>query len=257
MTAQTGLRPVAIAVAVAALLALAIGGAVLFGSGPEPSPTPMPSATASPTDALIDLPPAISDFATAAPGRYTMRGPGLGGTAGWPRFVTATLPAGWTQNSVSRGSGIFKAYPDNIQAGLSMWSVANVVAHGCYEWPLDPEMIEPPVGPYVEELAAAVGTIPGVRATPPVAAAVDGFDGVRMSVTVPAQAKCDFFALWESPTGGGEAWRYEQPPGWRNEIWIVDVNGLRFLIVAASAPDAPAVLLRELDQMVASIDIVP
>jgi hypothetical protein len=140
-----------------------------------------------------------------------------------------------------------------------MWSVANVVVNGCPEYPADEELMDPPVGPSVEELTAALGNIPGVSARQPVAATVDGFGGVRMNLTLPAEPGCEAFKLWVSPPVGGvgEVWGYSSPPGWLHQIWIVDVDGLRFLIDAASAPGAPEELRRELDQMVSSIGIVP
>lgn len=252
--ATTGLRPVAILIAIVALLVLAAGGAVLIGSRPDSTPTPI----ASPTADLTHLPPMISEYRTARPGRYMMRGPSSGGAVvGWPLVVTATLPAGWTQYGPARGSGIRKPYPDQYQAELSMWSVDNVVADGCPKDPLDARLMDPPVGPSVEELATALRAIPGVRASAPVAAAVDGFGGVRLNLTLPDQPDCEFFQLWISPPSRGEAWTYAGPAGWVHQIWVVDVDGLRFLIDAASAPDAPAELLRELDQIVASIDILP
>ena len=42
-----------------------------------------------------------------------------------------------------------------------------------------------------------------------------------------------------------------------DRIWIIDVDGLRFVIDAAMAPDAPAEIQPELQQIVDSIEIEP
>lgn len=252
----TRLRPVAIAIALVVLLVAAVGGAALIASRPEATPTP----SATPTIDLTHLPPTIPDFALAAAGEYTMRGPSSGVTAaGWPSVVIANLPAGWTQNSSARGSGLLKPSLDKPQAELSMWSVGNVSADGCPVDTLsqDAGLMSPSVGPSVEELAAALRALPTISATAPVTAAVGGFGAVRLNLMVPDQVRCDFFRLWISPPDNGERWSYASRAGWLHRIWIVDVDGLRFLVDAASAPDAPAELLGELDQMVSSIEIVP
>lgn len=256
--------PLAVATAAVALL---IGVTLLLGRPEVVSPPPAPD----PTPESTPVPRSIPDFTLAAPGRYWMRGASSGiPSAGWPRGVTAALPAGWLQYGTARGGGIRKYSATEIDpsgevmdtgahlAELTMWSVGNVVVNGCPQNPLDEELADPPVGQSVEELAAALADIPRVIASQPVAASVDGLDGLRMQLTVPADADCGFFQLWLSTHDSrGEAWSYSSLPGWIHQIWIIDIDGLRFVIDAAAAPDAPAEIGPELQRIIDSIQIQP
>ncbi|HEX5578676.1 MAG TPA: hypothetical protein VFY43_03320 [Candidatus Limnocylindria bacterium] len=195
-----------------------------------------------------------TDFATLAPGRYRMAGAGYGVFAtGWPSEVSADVPAGWVQNGKSRGGGIRKSWQGEEAAELSMWRVGKVAVDGCGS------QAEMPVGSSVDDLAAALAVGPGVAASAPIPAALGGFSGVRMDLTVPTELPgCDSFRLWVSIADtGGEAWTYASPQGWRHQIWILDVEGTRFLIDAASSPDAPEEFMLELQQMVESVGIQP
>ena len=46
-------------------------------------------------------------------------------------------------------------------------------------------------------------------------------------------------------------------PGWHTTVWILDINGDRFVITAAYAVDAPANVRAQLDEIVNSIDMEP
>ena len=267
-TRSLGLSRFASLAVVSALVVALLIGVTLLLARPDVGPPPAPDPTAEATP----VPPPISEYTLGTPGRHTMRGPSSGiASAGWPRNVSAKLPAGWLQYGPARGGGIRKyaetevtpsgevLYSGAHLAELTMWSVGNVARNGCPANPLDDEeLMDPPVGRSVEDLAVALGAVPGVTATQPVPATIDGFEGVRINLTVPAQADCTFFQLGRSTRDHrGEVWTFGSLPGWFHQIWIIDVDGLRFVIDAAVAPDAPPELGPELQQIVDSIEIQP
>ena len=164
------------------------------------------------------------------PGRYVVLGPGFPDgqrSGGWPEAVIVTVPEGWSSASRPRGGGLHSA-----DVSLELGSVANVVADPC---PQDlrvrgfdpPALLDPPVGPTVDELAWALGSIPGVGTTAPVEVA-----------------------------SSGESWYGWSLPGWIHRLWILDVAGQRFVIDAASGPEATGEDRLELLR-VSSIEIQP
>ena len=52
-------------------------------------------------------------------------------------------------------------------------------------------------------------------------------------------------------------WGFRLEPGWRHQLWVLDVDGLRFVVNAGIALDASARAESELLQIVKSIDIEP
>jgi len=194
-------------------------------------------------------------------GRYTVLGPGFPDgqrAGGWPEAVIVTVPEGWSSASRQRGGGLYTA-----DASLDMASVANVLADPC---PQDlnprsfepPAMIDPPVGPTVDELASALAAMPGVSSTVPVKVTRAGFWGVQMNLAAPADlSDCEgnTLYLWATTPSAGETWYGASLPGWLHRLWILDVDGQRFVIDAASAPDATVNGRLELLRMVAGIEI--
>jgi hypothetical protein len=98
---------------------------------------------------------------------------------------------------------------------------------------------------------------------------LDGFSGKHLELTVPDLA-------FEEPDDGnkftnctnGELWSWIGPPlglayygyshpGQAEEIWLLDVDGQRLMIVAGTSPGSPEGDLAELRSILDSIDIVP
>lgn len=98
--------------------------------------------------------------------------------------------------------------------------------------------------------------MPGTNAVPAVPATIDGIEGLYMELTVPSQPRDCEFVLWRTRPGY-EGSIHASLPGWRHRLWILDVEGLRFVVVAATAPDVRAQWLGELQAMVDSIQIEP
>jgi len=230
MTMLLRLAYAALAVVVVGVTAIAIvrpsePSAAIVGAPPTASPVGSPIRELAAWDYALE------------PGAYAL-GPGV------PPMVI-DLPSGWfncSANLVEQG-----VCPQGSTAEISFMMVVNVVADPCAQ-----ALLDPPVGPTVDDMVAAISNLKGFRATTPVDIVIDGHPGKAFTVTAPANASCDL-RTWASArrtnvVAEGEA----------NELRIIDVDGARVLIAAAyqptvDAPDPPI----ELEQVLDSIRLGP
>lgn len=235
-----------------------------IGSPSSPSPLPTPSAT---PEIAIYLPHQNEDV--IPPGRYQLSGPMSVQPPGWPARVNVTVPAGWRMTYTERGGGLHTAATEMLftigpeGAGLSGWSVANLYSDPCGERTL----ADRPLGPSVDDLVSGLASLPTVEVTQPTDTTLDGFDGkhLRMTVLSDCGDRGDGngrlpIGLWTGtgePKRGGEHFDQAGWLGWEHQLWILDVDGRRFVIDAAHAADASPELVTELQEMVASINIEP
>jgi hypothetical protein len=235
----TGLRPVAILVALAALLVAAVGGAALIGSRPEATPTPMPTAAAIATP----TPPPFLPAGRLEPGTYA--------TQPFENIeFTITVPDGW--------EGAPKAAIQSSTGGTTAPGGAVLVllqVHGLYSDPCQGNAGEPDVavGPTVADLATALGNQRAYDATRPVNVNIDGYAGKQIDLQLPSDVD---FASCE----GGQYWvwdsaPYAQGPGNRWRLWILDIDGVRAVILAADFATTSAEDQAELRAMMESIRI--
>lgn len=211
-------------VAAAAVIAVALLGAAVLrngldvGGGPESTPLPTPSQGGS-----------IYLITNDEGVRVTLTVPD-----GW-------FPAGWYVSNGDAGPTL---------TGIQIWAVGNVYADPC-RW--RGALMDPPVGPTVDDLAQALAEQPTRGATTS-DVTLDGFAGKLVELTVPADislADCDGgqFYSWEG--------RFHQGPGQHDDVYILDVDGTRLVIDALSFPGSSATDRAELQQMLDTIQIEP
>jgi hypothetical protein len=217
-------------------------GTVIPGSAATSSATPIPS-----------LP-----FGALEPGTYVVStlDPGFDAS----HRITISVPSGWEGFGESAvlnfGSG---PYPDMaVGAGI----VENTYAKPC-RW--ESTALDPPLGPQVDDLVAALANQQGRDATTPTDVTLDGYAGKYMELTTPVEhsfrespidpANCDGgeFRSWLYTDGGS---KYTQP-GQHELLWILDVDGVRLVIDAKYSPGNSAQDRAELLQIVESIRIDP
>lgn len=165
--------------------------------------------------------------------------------------VTVTLLPGWMAREVFvTKSG---ATPT---VGLSFFDVAGIYADGC-QW----KLVEPRVGPTVDDLVAAYAGVPGSGDTVR-DVSVDGFRGKLIEYTVPdydeAACKGQRFGLFQEDNAtdrDGDPHLWAQMPKQRNELRILDVNGERLVINARYAPDVSVQDLEEISSILESVQI--
>lgn len=236
------------AAAAAFALLIIAAGAYLFGrapggtGGPGPIPSPSPSPQPYPTSGLV------------APGTYLVRPPDA------PAY-TVTMPADWQ-------AGGEPVKNDGTPASLALmtWRVGNVSADPC-QWVGN--LLNPPVGPTVDDLATALANQPRRSATTPMDVSLGGYSGKYLELTVPIDldfATCSqdpgqgptsphFFVSWVGLTTD-ETMGFARP-GSHDRIWILDVNGVRLLLDAVDFPAATAQDRGELQSIIDSIHIEP
>ncbi len=113
-------------------------------------------------------------------------------------------------------------------------------------------LLSPPVGSSASDLAAAVSTAPGTELlTGPSNVTVGGRPAKHVALTVREDVGCDpgFFYTWRAVYGG--AFWLKTGVGDTIRVWIVDVDGMRLFIEAATAYGFG--LEQEVQQIVESI----
>jgi hypothetical protein len=226
-------------IAVAVVVAAVVLGITVLGRPNEsvgPSGPPTATTTLVPTTASIPLlsdQGSIETGAVLAPGTYLLDYP-------FPARSALTVPDGWmvwhidfltAGLLVDTGSGPGSGY------GLFFLSPGDKI----FADPCDKTrgMLDPVPGPSVDDLAAALASLPGMAASTPVDIELDGHPGKLIELTAPADvASCPVGAatLWDFP-GQDD---YPMALGEQLPIRILDVDGVRLVIVATDYPGTSA-----------------
>jgi hypothetical protein len=239
--------PARYGLAAAVVIAAAVlGGAYIVGGrnnpgGPAPtaSPSPTPTSTPEPTPEVLE-PGAIEPAADADnPFRLLKAGTYH---VDLPMRITFTVPAGWGQWAyTSERSQLNLVGPNSGE--ISFEIVENVSADPCTN-----ALLDPPVGPSVDDLVTALSALEGFTVSPVTNVTVDGYRGKQFTLTAPTSG-CDM-RTWATSTrqngvGLGEV----------NHVRILDVDGARLLIGLAppnNPDDQP-----QFDGIIDSIRITP
>ena len=170
-----------------------------------------------------------------------------------PLRVTFTVPEGWK-------SWAFGVVPAEGGAdapagrGLGFWVIDEVYADPC-RWTRG--MVDPPVGPGVDDLVATLVEQRGRYASTPTDVTLAGYAGTRIDVQVPPDidfsdcSHSEFHSWTNMPSGG----RYHQGPGQIDRLWILDVDGDRLVVGASFFPETSPEDRAELWQIIDSVRI--
>ena len=263
--------------AVVAALSIAVTGCTtgqppLGGSALPSAPVPSPAASSMPAPTSIGPTPATPPpSATASPAVPSIPdGPLAVGTYRIPQWdtgcsehqpgcspslphdavrVTLTVPDGWagvagTVWLAEKGNGA----PDGagLLLGRGAWLLSDPCTKAEHEIPADVE-----VGPSVDDFANAIADHPLLKATDPVDVTLAGYSGKYLELRVPADiSKCEVYRPWDPGI-------FAQGPRHRWHIWIIDVNGLRFVVQSTDYPGTSAKHRSELEAIVDSITFEP
>lgn len=268
---RTLIKQKAIAVLVAAAMLAACNSptfsplTTISVSTTSPSTTTSSATTTSepsPTPTARDI-WEIAPFAPLDPVTYFID-PDLDSST--PLRVVYEIPAeGW-----SMWIGAVKFNDDGGHVGMSITTVVNLVRDGCK----DHSWADPPVGPSVDDLAAALANLGPFQVTSsPEDVTIYGYRGKYLELTVPdLPVEGEGDALRFTGCGGGQLKSWVAPmdtaeagdafygytgPGYNEEIWILDVEGTRLMITAGGSPGSPPDDLAELRAILDSIRIEP
>ena len=134
-------------------------------------------------------------------------------------------------------------------------SITNIYTDGC-QWTL----LDPPVGPTVDDLVAAWADVPELAATAAVDITVDGYPGKQIEFTVPdytpSECKEQKFGVYmldgAHPPG---QWALSPGPNEHFQMWVLDVDGTRLLIAASTFQSTSPQDRADLEEVLASIQI--
>jgi len=263
--------------ALAAIAVIVVLGVVLIqrptGSGGPPLQTPLPSASPSPVPS-----PAPSSTPAPSPSPIPagqlcsatdcLTGTLEGGTYSFdaglfaPGKLTFTVPAGWTtdhqgfvrKNLAPQQAGGITTDDSPNEVVFVTYFVTDVYTDACH-W--QNTMVS--AGTTVDQLTNLLVAQKGRVASAPISVTVGGFPAKQIGLTVPASldlTKCDNGVLDVWPdVGGNGVGLCCGAAGSTDVVYVVNVAGHTFVVVARHAAGASSADLAELNAMVASIKI--
>jgi hypothetical protein len=247
------------AVAVVAVLGFALlsgpGGLVGTGQTPGPSPTTRPTPVPSPTPIAVEV---TGPSASLDPGTYVFSDAGKVDTTSVAtgRF-TFTVPAGWSQ-----ANGFVTKHTEGPgEVLLTTWIVTDVYADVCH-W--QGTMVR--AGTTADELVKVLLAQKGRIVSAATDAVIGGQPAKRIEMTVPADldvSKCDpgakgsgIVRFWPDPGPDESGGLCCSAVGSTDVVYVIDVAGKPFVVVARHQPGSSQADIAELDGIVASIRIV-
>ena len=203
----------------------------LGSGGPAATPTPIPTPTATP-QLLADAPLDAGTVMASPHDSIT---------------VTFTVPEGWEGFS---GTCVTPVTGTSAPDGMGICFLD--VIGGLYSDPCHPAAeADIPIGPGVDDLANALAEQTAYEATNPTDVTLGGYSGKRIDLQLPADvASCGEFYPWNGSI-------YAQGPDNRWHVWILDVDGARFVIVSSYFPGTSEADLAEQQAIVDSMRIEP
>ena len=225
-----------LALAAAAVVAVVVAGLNLvprsdsgIGGTPSPSPSdavsPIPSVPASQAAVRIDMYPAGFEERTFS----VLRPPG------WYTCCAGTSGPGF---SLIRNT---TAPP----TGMSVYFYAPTTT---YSDPCGLVAVDPPVGSTVDDLVQALGEIPSISTTEPIATTIGGLPATYLEMTSDDTLPCapDDFYIWDG--------NWTQGAGQIVRTWVLDVDGSRLVVSALRYPQATEEMLAEQQGILDSLE---
>jgi hypothetical protein len=203
----------------------------------------------------------LENFAPLEPGTYFIDPDSDPST---PLRVLYDVPDGWSQ-----WPGAVK-FTEDGHVKVTITTVVNLVRQGCR----DHSYADPPVGPSVDDLAVALADLAPFRVTsPPKNVTIYGYSGKYLQLVVPdlpVEGEGDYTRFTECEEGSLKSWvaavHAAEPgdafygytgPGYREELWILDVEGTRLMIAAGRSAGSPSEDVAEQRAILESIRIEP
>ena len=241
---------------------LAIGGCGQASDTGQPVSAAAPPAAASPT--------AGEPSAAASPLIRPLRNPDIDpdvpeilepGTYVIDRFpvdlafdIPDGSPPGWHAGTASEHSAIMLWYtPPEITYLFAFWNVDAIYVDPCNP---TPGKLEPPTGPSVDDLVAALSNLPGLQASAPVDVTVGAFRGREIELTTLDFENCPNVTVF-SPGDPTDPALVNPLDGETFRVRILDVDGVRIVLYTAEPAERDPAAEAELQEILDSIRIEP
>jgi len=240
---RIGLAAAAAVVIIAVIAINLLPGTPAPGSGPTPTSEP---AAVEPTATPL---PRLGTQELLAAGRYRMD-VGISPIGSSPIEVTVEVPAGWG----SSGDWVVIGPRGNDEPdGMA---IRFYRTRDLYVDPLSPSdgLLDPPVGPSVEDLVNAMVGHPDWTTTGPEAITIDGYAGQVVHVTLPPGTS-DATPFFLSVDARAQVWGWH--PDQIFDIYVVDVDGERLVIDAFHYPNTSEEDLAAQQAVIDSIQLAP
>jgi hypothetical protein len=241
------------ATAVVAVVLALVGYTYFDGNGGvgDATSTPSASASSSPSPTLTPAPtPVVSGELPPSgeimQGSYIVADP-------FPVEIGLEIGPGWQM----WGGGVhgdvvamFEDSPDPPAGhGIIFVIVDNLYADPCRALG---GTLDPALGPSVSDLATALASQTSTESSDPVAVLIDGYDGLFLDYRNTGDA-CGTVTRWPTSGGGDRV----ALVGERDQVWILDVDGVRLVIDAFSFGGTAQADLDEMRSMIESLDLGP
>ena len=203
------------------------------------SPTPVVLPSATPGVDPFKPPPTRRHVDTVDGVPFSFRDP----AQGWERFGSISINKSETGPQGAEAIIYWSSFPDGDYAD----------PYGQYAHPCT-RLLSPPVAPSAADLAAAVSRARGTQlVSGPSDVTVGGYPAKHVALTVSENVGCKpgYFFKWRD-VNGGALWT-RTGAGATMRVWIVDVDGTRLFIAAATTPQASPGLDREIEEIIGSI----
>lgn len=157
------------------------------------------------------------------------------------------ISPGWHVGKSSPDAAVLLWYtPPEISYGLAFWNVDNVYVDPCNAGAGE---LEPPIGSSVDDLVAALSTLPGFQVTAPVDVTLGVFQGKRVDLTaLNSGSECPDPIVFSA---GGDL--LDMSPGDTLPISILNVDGVRIVVTIIEPSEEDAAVRAELYEIVDSI----
>jgi hypothetical protein len=223
-----------LAAGIAIVAIVGVGALAYFSGGPNkggpPTSAPTTEATPAPTLSMLSAGP-------LAPGRHVYEGEGV--------RVVLIVPAGWEGGQFNIAKAPARELPDGTN--VLFRQPTSVFADPCA-----PELSADPIGPTVDDLAAALADLPNVTDATQADVTISGFSGKHVSFVVDTTGIDCVMGIY-----GQDAFVRAADNGQREDLWILDVAGTRLVIDAATYPETSTGDRAEMQAIVDTLLIEP